>query len=179
MPSTNLFEARCLVYQGTRSRGTTVTRVYEKSVFGPAGVGRTTTIQDGSSSNQLQVQAAISISSSTKRTSLVLGCISSRSFIGWQSLDRSVENPGVLIPLGGPQAGGRAGLLRGTDRSLTVAAPFILAKAHGAPSRSRLGRLWEQTTSGPDGRPYDPSGKGLLKYANFYNQALATIHSVP
>ena len=73
----------------------------------------------------------------------MLGCISSRSFIGWQSLDRSVENPGVLIPLGGPQAGGRTGLLRGTDRSLTVAAPFILAKAHGALSRSRLGKFRE------------------------------------
>ncbi len=36
-----------------------------------------------------------------------------------------------LIPLGEPEAGGRTGLLRGTDRSLTVAAPFILAKAHG------------------------------------------------
>ena len=42
-----------------------------------------------------------------------------------------MENPGVLIPLGGPEAGGRTGLLRGTDRSLTVAAPLILAKAHG------------------------------------------------
>ena len=41
--------------------------------------------------------------------------------------DRSLENPPVLIPLGGPEAGGRTGLLRGTDRSLTVAAPFILA----------------------------------------------------
>ena len=42
---------------------------------------------------------------------------------------RSVENPGVLIPLGGPEAGGRTGSFRGTDRSLAVAAPFILAQA--------------------------------------------------
>ena len=31
---------------------------------------------------------------------LALGCVSSRSFIGWRSLDRSVENAPVFIPLG-------------------------------------------------------------------------------
>ena len=41
------------------------------------------------------------------------------------------KTPEGLIPLGEPEAGGRTRLLRGTDRSLTVAAPFILAKAHG------------------------------------------------
>ena len=61
----------------------------------------------------------------------MVGCINSRSIIGRQSLDCSVENPGVLIPSGGPEAGGRTGLLTRTDRSLTVAAPFVLAKAHG------------------------------------------------
>ena len=87
----------------------------------------------------------------------MLGCVSSRRIIDRQSLDRSVENPGALIPLGGPEAGGRAGLLRGTDRSLTVAAPFILAKAHGhsltvaARKALRMDRFRAR-------RPHDPSG---------------------
>ena len=42
-----------------------------------------------------------------------------------------------------------------------------------APSRSRLGRPCEQTTSGPDGRSHGPAGKDFSNNANFCNQALA------
>ena len=54
------------------------------------------------------------------------------------------SSSGGAIPLF--SRGGGTGLLRGTDRSLTVAAPFILAKAHGrslafaAPTRTWQGR---------------------------------------
>ena len=44
---------------------------------------------------------------------------------------------------------------------------FIGGNYWTAPSRSRLGSLCEQTTSGLDREPCNPSGKGLFKYANF------------
>ena len=84
---------------------------------------------------------------------------------------RSVENPGVLIRLGGPEAGGRTGLLRGTDRSLTVAAPSILAKAHG---RSRLSLAYRKGVREQEAEPGTPvtgqvSGL-LLRHAPSENQ---------
>ena len=47
----------------------------------------------------------------------MLGGISSRSFTGRQSLDRSVENPPAFIPLGGAQAWPLTGV-RGSESGM-------------------------------------------------------------
>ena len=145
----------------------------------------------------------------------MLGGISSRSFTGRQSLDRSVENPPAFIPLGGAQAwpyamachwrsrlrighgkgvreqGIELGTLVTGHVSGATVAPWPLgrkpagfhplgwaARPMGTPSRSRLGRLSEQTTSGPDRWPYDPSGKGLLSTRTFVTK-LASSEGLP
>ncbi len=91
----------------------------------------------------------------------VLGLIARRQAALWNDWRPWVALAGVVAPLG---------MLLSLVLGSISSRSFIGGNYWTAPSRSRLGRLCEQTTSGLDREPCNPSGKAFLNTRTFVSK---------